>query len=92
MHILTKGLMGMVVAASVVGTAPAHAGLSTAAPAHGYSKADTDANFYRKKDRRYYASRDITPRATSVSIRTRASGATMTAVIAARRIMAPPVC
>jgi len=58
MRILTKGLMGMFVAASVVGTAPAYAGLSTAAPAQGYSKADTDANFYRKKDRRYYASRD----------------------------------
>lgn len=58
MRILTKGLMGMFVAASVVGTAPAYAGLSTATPAQGYSKADTDANFYRKKDRRYYASRD----------------------------------
>lgn len=58
MRILTKGLMGMFVAASVVGTAPAYAGLSTAAPVQGYSKADTDANFYRKKDRRYYASRD----------------------------------
>lgn len=58
MRILTKGLMGMFVAASVVGTAPAYAGLSTAAPSQGYSKADTDANFYRKKDRRYYASRD----------------------------------
>ena len=58
MRILTKGLMGAFVAASVVGTAPAYAGLSNAVPAQGYSKADEGANFYRKKDRRYYASRD----------------------------------
>ena len=58
MHILTKGLMGVFVAASIVGTAPAHAGLSNAVPAQGYGKADEGANFYRKKDRRYYASRD----------------------------------
>jgi len=58
MNTLTKGLMGMFVAASVVGTAPAYAGISTAVPSHGYTKADDRANFYRKKDRRYYASRD----------------------------------
>jgi len=58
MRILTKGLMGVFVAASVVGTAPAHAGLSSAVPAQGYSKAEEGAHFYRKKDRRYYASRD----------------------------------
>ena len=58
MRILTKGLMGVFVAASVVGTAPAYAGLSSAVPAQGYGKADEGANFYRKKDRRYYASRD----------------------------------
>lgn len=58
MHILTKGLMGVFVAASVVGTAPAYAGLSSAVPGQGYNKADEGANFYRKKDRRYYASRD----------------------------------
>jgi uncharacterized protein YcfJ len=54
----TKGLMGMIAAASVVGTAPAYAGISTAVPSQGYSKSDDSANFYRKKDRRYYASRD----------------------------------
>ena len=58
MRILTKSLMGVFVAASVVGTAPADAGLSHAVPAQGYSKVDEGANFYRKKDRRYYASRD----------------------------------
>ena len=58
MRILTKGLMGVFVAASVVGTTPAYAGLSSAVPAQRYSKADEGANFYRKKDRRYYASRD----------------------------------
>lgn len=58
MNTLTKGLMGMFVAASVVGTAPAYAGMSTAVPSHGYSKSDDSANFHRKKDRRYYASRD----------------------------------
>lgn len=58
MRILTKGLMGVFVAASVVGTAPAYAGLSGAVPAQRYSRADEGANFYRKKDRRYYASRD----------------------------------
>ena len=57
MHILTKSLMGAFVAASVAGTAPAYAGLSGAAP--GYHNADSSADFYKKrKDRRYYASRD----------------------------------
>ncbi|MBN8846028.1 MAG: glycine zipper 2TM domain-containing protein [Sphingomonadales bacterium] len=59
MNTLTKSLMGVFVAASVVGTAPAYAGISAAAPTQGYSKSDDSANFYRKKkDRRYYASRD----------------------------------
>ena len=58
MRNLTKGLTGLFIAASMVGIAPAHAGMSTAVPTQGYGKADTDANFYRKKDRRYYASRD----------------------------------
>lgn len=57
MHILTKSLMGAFVAAGVAGTAPAYAGLSGAAP--GYHNADSSADFYKKrKDRRYYASRD----------------------------------
>lgn len=57
MHILTKSLMGAFVAASVAGTAPAYAGLSGAAP--GYHNVDSSADFYKKrKDRRYYASRD----------------------------------
>ena len=58
MRILTKSLMGVFVAASVVGTAPPYARLSHPVPAQGYSKVDDGANFYRKKDRRYYASRD----------------------------------
>jgi uncharacterized protein YcfJ len=59
MRILTKGLMGAFVAASLVGTAPAYAGLSNAVPAHGYSKTNESADLYKKrKDRRYYASRD----------------------------------
>ena len=57
MHILTKSLMGAFVAAGVAGAAPAYAGLSGAAP--GYHNADSSADFYKKrKDRRYYASRD----------------------------------
>lgn len=59
MHNLTKGLMAIVAAASVVGTAPAYASLSSAVPAPGYHKAAETADFYKKrKDRRYYASRD----------------------------------
>jgi len=58
MRIFTKGLTGVFVAASVMATAPAYAGLSSAAPAQGYHKAESSADFYRKKDRRYYASRD----------------------------------
>lgn len=57
MNKLTKGLMGVFVAASVVGTAPAYAGLSTAMP--GYHKTDASADYYKKrKDRRYYARGD----------------------------------
>ncbi len=58
MRIFTKGLTGVFVAASVMATAPAYAGLSSATPAQGYHKAESSADFYRKKDRRYYASRD----------------------------------
>lgn len=87
MRILTKSLMGVFVAASVVGTAPAYAGLSHAVPAQGYSKVDEGANFYRKKDRRYYASRDQ-----RINPNTRISSAAATVVIAARRTMARPAC
>ena len=59
MRNLTKGLMAIVAAASVVGAAPAYAGLSGAVPAPGYHKTTETADFYKKrKDRRYYASRD----------------------------------
>jgi uncharacterized protein YcfJ len=58
MRILTKGMMGLFVAASVVGTAPAYAGVSTAAP--GYHQAEASADYYKKRkhNRNYYASRD----------------------------------
>jgi len=51
MRHLTKGLLGAFAAISVAATAPAYAGLSTAAPAQGPGlfKADQDAGFYRKK-------------------------------------------
>jgi outer membrane lipoprotein SlyB len=50
--------MGLFVAASVVGTAPAYAGVSTAAP--GYHQAEASADYYKKRkhNRNYYASRD----------------------------------
>ena len=55
---ITKGLMGLFVAASVVGTAPAYASLG-AVPAPGYHKAEASADYYRRKHKRnYYASRD----------------------------------
>ncbi|WP_374525247.1 glycine zipper 2TM domain-containing protein [Sphingopyxis sp.] len=55
---ITKGLMGIFVAASVVGTAPAYASLG-AVPAPGYHKAEASADYYRRKHKRnYYASRD----------------------------------
>ena len=58
MRILTKGMMGLFVAASVVGVAPAHAGVSTAVP--GYHQAEASADYYKKRkhNRNYYASRD----------------------------------
>lgn len=58
MNTLTKGLMGLFAAASVVGTAPAYAEMSSAVP--GYHKAEASSDFYRKRkhDRRDYASRD----------------------------------
>ncbi|MBO9697680.1 MAG: glycine zipper 2TM domain-containing protein [Sphingopyxis sp.] len=56
MNILTKGLMGAFVAASVLGTTPLHAGVTTPAKAPGYHTAEQSSDFYRKrKDRRYYA-------------------------------------
>lgn len=58
MRILTKGMMGLIVAAGVVGVAPAHAGVSMAAP--GYHPAEASADYYKKRkhNRNYYASRD----------------------------------
>ena len=58
MRILTKGMMGLFVAASVVGTVPAHAGVSAAVP--GYHQAEASADYYKKRkhSRNYYASRD----------------------------------
>src|SRR3546814_13844621 len=56
MRILTKGLMGAFVAASVLGTTPLHAGVTTPAKAPGYHAFDQASDFYRKrKDRRHYA-------------------------------------
>src|SRR3546814_11296159 len=56
MRILTKGLMGAFVAASVLGTTPLHAGVTTPAKAPGYHEFDQASDFYRKrKDRRPYA-------------------------------------
>lgn len=58
MNTLTKGLMGLFAAASVVGTAPAYAEVSSAFS--GYHKADASADYYKKRkhNRNYYASRD----------------------------------
>ncbi|MGN6691468.1 MAG: glycine zipper 2TM domain-containing protein [Sphingopyxis sp.] len=58
MNTLTKGLMGLFAAASVVGTAPAYAEVSSAVS--GYHKADASADYYKKRkhNRNYYASRD----------------------------------
>ena len=56
MRILSKGLMGAFVAASVLGTTPLHAGVTTPAKAPGYHAFDQASDFHRKrKDRRYYA-------------------------------------
>jgi uncharacterized protein YcfJ len=51
MRNFTKGLLGTFAAISVAATAPAYAGISTAAPTQGHAfvKADQDAGFYRKK-------------------------------------------
>lgn len=58
MRILTKGMMGLFVAASVVGTVPAYAGVASAVP--GYHTTDASADYYKKRkhDRRHYAQRD----------------------------------
>src|SRR3546814_20644633 len=58
MRILTKGMMGLFVAASVVGTVPAYAGVASAVP--GYHSTDASADYYKKRkhDRRHYAQRD----------------------------------
>ena len=58
MRNFTKGLMGAFAAASVALTAPAYAGIAAPAKAEGFHQLDQSSNFYRKKDRRYYASRD----------------------------------
>lgn len=60
MNTLTKGLMGLFAATSLVGTAPAYASLSNAVPAPGYHKAEASADYYKKRkhNRNYYASRD----------------------------------
>src|SRR3546814_15012318 len=56
MRILTKGLMGAFVAASVLGTTPLHAGVTTPAKAPGYHEFEQSSDFYRKrKDRRHYS-------------------------------------
>ncbi|MBA4751156.1 MAG: glycine zipper 2TM domain-containing protein [Sphingopyxis sp.] len=55
MRNVTKGLMGAFAAASVALTAPAYAGIATPAKADGFHQLDQSSNFYRKKDRRYYA-------------------------------------
>ena len=55
MRNVTKGLMGAIAAASVALTAPAYAGIAAPAKAEGFHQLDQSANFYRKKDRRYYA-------------------------------------
>lgn len=55
----TRGMMGALAIVSVAATAPAFAGVSTAVPAQATVKAGGDAGYHkRKKDRRYYASRD----------------------------------
>lgn len=58
MRNFTKGLMGLVITAGVIGTTPAQAGIQTPT-APGYHKAEASADFYRKRgDRRYYARGD----------------------------------
>ena len=58
MNTLAKGLMGLFAAASVVGTAPAYAEVSSAIS--GYHKTEASADYYKKRKhhRNYYASRD----------------------------------
>ena len=58
MRSFTKGLIGVIVATGIAGTAPAFAGVPAAVP--GYHKAEASADYHRKRkhDRRYYASRD----------------------------------
>src|SRR3546814_4281978 len=48
--------MGAFVAASVLGTTPLHAGVTTPAKAPGYHEFEQSSDFYRKrKDRRHYS-------------------------------------
>ena len=57
MNNLTKSLLGTFAAISVAATAPAYAGISSAAPAqgHGQYNTDQDTGFYKKNKRgRYY--------------------------------------
>jgi len=58
MNTLAKGLMGLFAAASVVGTAPAYAEVSSAIS--GYHKTEASSDYYKKRKhhRNYYASRD----------------------------------
>lgn len=62
MRKITKGLMGAITAVGIAATAPAQAGLPTAAPAASHDtlyKAEQANGYYRKKhDRRHYSSRD----------------------------------
>ena len=56
MRIFTKGLMGAFVAASVLGTTPLHAGVTTPAKAPGYHEFEQASDFHRKrKHHRHYA-------------------------------------
>ena len=67
MRILSKGLMGAFVAASVLGTTPLHAGVTTPAKAPGYHQFEQSSDFYRKrKDRRYYARDEYVGRDTRI--------------------------
>ncbi|WP_077147035.1 glycine zipper 2TM domain-containing protein [Sphingopyxis sp. KK2] len=62
MKILTKAMLGAFAAVSVAATAPAYAGISTAAPqqGHGLYKADQESGFHKKKKRhRHYADQRV---------------------------------
>jgi hypothetical protein len=56
MNMLSKGLMGAFVAASVVATAPAYAGITAPVKADAQYSVDQSASYYKRKHRsRYYA-------------------------------------